>query len=77
METRPDASDEDLMALYRGYEAETAALLARPAVWASVQRVAEALLERGKLTDAEVVEMLGADVEDGVFAEQPASMATL
>ncbi len=77
METRPDASDEDLMALYRGYEAETAALLARPAVWASVQRVADALLERGRLTDAEVVEMLGAEVEDGVFAEQPASAATL
>ena len=65
MQTRPNASNEDLLAVYRSYEAETATLLSRADVWESIERVAHALLESGKLSGEQVEVLLVAGVKDG------------
>jgi hypothetical protein len=46
----PEATDAELIAAYRRYEAETLALLEDPRLWSEIERVAAELLKRGKIT---------------------------
>jgi hypothetical protein len=75
MQERPNASDEELIATYRSYEAETAALLARESIWGSVVRVANALLEKGKLQDEQAVGLLSSGVKGGDFLDEARHIA--
>ncbi len=65
--THPDMSDEELIRAFRRYDAETLAILSRPEVWQSIQRVADALLTKGRLSGPEVEECLADDVRHGAF----------
>jgi hypothetical protein len=57
-ESLPDASDDELLAAYRVYEAKTLALLKQPKVWEAVEALAVALCQKGKLEAEEATEIL-------------------
>jgi hypothetical protein len=57
-ESLPDATDDELLAAYRVYEAKTLALLKEPKVWNAVEAVAVALCQKGKLEAEEITEIL-------------------
>jgi hypothetical protein len=61
LQTRPDASDDDLITVYRSYEAQTASILRQSDVWSSIERVANALLQHGKLSHDDVVDLIRFD----------------
>jgi hypothetical protein len=67
LQEHPHATDEDLFALYRFYGAMTDEILSRPNVWASIERVAHALLQHGKLGHEEVIDLLDDGVAGGAF----------
>lgn len=50
----PDATDEEVVAFYRRFEAKTIELVQRPDIWRSIRAVAAALEEHGHLDDAGV-----------------------
>ena len=59
----PSATDDELIALFRGHEIATWDLLSDPEVWSQIERVAAALVGAGKLPADEVAEALGEDGE--------------
>jgi hypothetical protein len=68
LETRPNAEDAALIAVYRDYEAQTLELLRRPAIWQSIERVADALLETGELSNDEASALVSPEVFFGAIA---------
>jgi hypothetical protein len=54
---RPDATDAELAALYRRYEAETAEIL--PDLWPQIERLAAELISLGKIDAARAHAVLG------------------
>jgi hypothetical protein len=68
IEANPHMSAQDLLGEYRRYETETLAILNRPEVWQSIERVAHALLAKGRLTGDEVEACLADGVRYGAFS---------
>ena len=55
----PKASEDELVEMYIHYSNECYAILKMPIVWSAIGKVAAALVERGKLTGADVVQAIG------------------
>ena len=67
----PEASDEELIRFYREYEKDTLKYLDDPDVWSSIKAVVDRLLEKGKLSQGEVEEVL---IECGFLVSSAALM---
>ena len=59
---RPAATDVEVIAHYRELQANTARFVWAPPVWPAVQRIADALVERGHLSGDEVVALAGPEI---------------
>jgi hypothetical protein len=55
----PDATDAELIALHRRYEAETLALLEDPALWSKIERVAAELVALGEISATQAHRLAG------------------
>lgn len=60
-ETRPEATEDELMQRYADYAKQCDTILRKPEVWDAVERIAEKLIECGRLSMADVVEAIGDD----------------
>lgn len=56
-----------LIAAYRAYEIRTVELLRQPIIWKAVEQLASALLERGRLSSKEVVDLLAKNLCAGAL----------
>ena len=68
LEEYPDATDDELISHYREYEKQTAALLEKDEIWGTIEKLARALLERGKLSKDETRPIIYG--EQGITSEQ-------
>jgi hypothetical protein len=60
-ETRPEATEGELMQRYADYVKQCDTILRKPEVWDAVEHIAEKLIECGRLSMADVVEAIGDD----------------
>jgi hypothetical protein len=61
LDAQPSLTDDEVLAEFRALAAETEAILRRPELWESVERLAAELLARQRLDDCDVRELLHPD----------------
>jgi hypothetical protein len=63
----PEMDLPEFIAAYRAYEHRTLELLARPIIWQTIVRIAEALIQEGRLSQEEVEVLIPDEIIRGVW----------